>query len=74
MTGNAQAEDGNGGLVDVREAGRYLACSPWTVRKKIYSGEIIGVKVGTKLCVERAELDRYIRKHRTSSPVRGGEC
>jgi excisionase family DNA binding protein len=52
-------------LLNMREAGEALACSPWTVRRKIYRGEIPGVKVGTRLCVERVALEDFIREHRT---------
>ncbi len=52
-------------LLGMRSAGEYLDCSPWTVRKRIYSGAITGVKIGAKLCVEKAELDRFIERNRT---------
>ena len=63
---NWEPERQTGGLLDINGASKYIACSKWTIRKKVYSGEIVGVKGGTKLCVERAELERYIREHRTN--------
>jgi excisionase family DNA binding protein len=52
-------------LLGMKEAGESLSCSPWTIRKLIYSGQLVGVKIGTRLCVERAELERFVAKHRT---------
>jgi excisionase family DNA binding protein len=52
-------------LLGMKEAGETLSCSPWTVRKMIYSGRLVGVKIGTRLCVERAELERFIAENRT---------
>jgi hypothetical protein len=46
-------------------AGRYMGHSSWWVRRKIYAGELIGVKFSGKLMAEKAELDRYIVAHRT---------
>jgi excisionase family DNA binding protein len=54
-------------LFGVKEAGLALSCSPWTIRKMIYSGRLVGVKVGSRLCVERTELERFIAVHRTRS-------
>ncbi len=52
-------------LLNMREAGEAMSCSPWTIRRKIYAGELVGVKIGTKLNIERAELERYIESNRT---------
>ena len=52
-------------LLNMREAGEAMSCSPWTIRRKIYDGEFVGVKIGVKLCVERAELERYVESNRT---------
>jgi excisionase family DNA binding protein len=52
-------------LLGMKEAGQALSCSSWTVRKMIYSGRLVGVKVGTRLCVERAELEKFIADNRT---------
>lgn len=54
------------GLLSVKNAALYLDCSPWTIRHKVYRGELMGVKVGAKLCVEKVELDRYILEHWTN--------
>lgn len=51
-------------LLDMPGAGRYLAHSPWWVRRKIYAGELGAVKFGGKLMVEKKELDRFIARHR----------
>jgi len=52
-------------LFDMPTAGRYMGHSPWWLRRKIYAGELTGVKFGGKLMIEKSELDRYISEHRT---------
>lgn len=52
-------------LLGMKEAGETLSCSPWTVRKLIYNGRLVGVKIGTRLCVEKAELERFVAENRT---------
>ena len=52
-------------LLGMRDAGQYAGLSPWTIRKRIYSGTWAGVKLGTKLLIEKAELDRAIEQGRT---------
>jgi excisionase family DNA binding protein len=66
ITGNTTGKAMQGKLLlGMNEAGEALSCSPWTVRKLIYSGRLVGVKVGTRLCVERAELERFVTQNRT---------
>jgi len=49
----------------MESAGKYLDHSPWFVRRKIYAGELAGVKFANgKLMVEKRELDRFIAEHR----------
>lgn len=52
-------------LLGMKEAAETMSCSPWTVRKLIYSGRLVGVKVGARLCVERVELERFVVGNRT---------
>jgi hypothetical protein len=53
-------------LFDMNDGGAYLGrLSPWTLRRKIYRGEIVGVKAGGRLLVEKVELDKYIARSRT---------
>jgi excisionase family DNA binding protein len=57
-------------VLKIKRAAAFLDMSPWTLRRKVYSGEIVGVKLGGRLGIERAELDKYIARCRTK---RGGE-
>lgn len=52
-------------LFDMPKEGRYVGHSAWWLRRKIYAGELTGVNFGGKLMIERSELDRFIREHRT---------
>jgi excisionase family DNA binding protein len=52
-------------LLRVHRAARYLDCSVWTLRRLVYAGQLVGVKVGSNLCVEKSQLDLYIATHRT---------
>ncbi len=48
--------------VDVREAGRLLSISPYTVRSYIRSGRIRAVKVGARVIVPVEEIHRVARE------------
>ena len=51
-------------LVDVRQAGVYLGISPWTVRQLIWRGELVPVRVGRLLRLDRRELEAFILRNR----------
>ena len=48
--------------VDVREAGRLLSISPYTVRAYIRKGYIRSVKVGARVIVPVEEIHRVARE------------
>ena len=50
-------------LVDARGAGEYTGLSEWTIRRKAYAGEILSVKIGSRLLFDLDELDRFIAEH-----------
>ena len=54
----------------VDEAAAMTGTSPWFWRRKAYDGTIGSVKLGRRLLIARAEIDRYIREG-TRPPSRG---
>lgn len=54
--------------VDVREAGRLLALSPHTIRAYIRKGRIKAVRVGRRVLVPAAELERLAREGVPAQP------
>ena len=48
--------------VDVREAARLLSLSPFTVRSYIRKGHIRAVKLGARVIVPLAEVQRLARE------------
>jgi excisionase family DNA binding protein len=51
-------------LVDVKEAARLVSLSPWTIRKYIGQGKLRIVRIGRRVLLEPAELERLIEKGR----------
>ena len=47
-------------LKSVEEAAGLLAISPWTVRGYIKTGKLKPVRLGRRVLVEEAELERFI--------------
>ena len=50
-------------LLSLRSAARYLDCPPETIRWWIKEGRFSKVKIGRRVLLLRAELDRYIDAH-----------
>jgi excisionase family DNA binding protein len=46
----------------VQEAGAMTGTSPWFWRRKAYDGTVGSVKLGRRLLIPRAEIDRFIRE------------
>jgi len=55
-------------LLDLKEAGRLLSISPWTVRSYVKAGRIIPLRIGRRVLFEEEELQRFI----TESKARSG--
>ena len=49
-------------LLPVKDAARQLGISVWTLRKKVYGGDIASVKIGAKLLVPESEMVRLVRE------------
>jgi len=59
-------------LVDLKEAGRLLSISPWTVRVYIKSGKLIPVRIGRRVLLQETELQRFVeaaKAHPVTVPV-----
>ena len=54
----------------VDEAAAMTGTSPWFWRRKAYDGTIGSVKLGRRLLIARAEIDRYILEG-TAAPLQG---
>jgi len=51
--------------VDIREAGRLMSLSPYTIRAYIKSGRLASVRVGRRVLIEPCELEILIEKGRS---------
>jgi excisionase family DNA binding protein len=49
-------------LFDVNSAARLLSISPWTVRSYIHNGRLKPVRLGRRVLLEEAELERFIAR------------
>ncbi len=49
-------------LFPVNQAAQQLGISVWTLRKKIYKGELGSVKIGAKLLISESEMNRLIQE------------
>ena len=51
-------------LYSVKEAGRYLGRSPWTIRRLISSGYLSQVRQGRRVLVDVVDMDQFIEKYK----------
>ena len=56
-------------LFSVREAGRYLSLSHWTVREMVWRGELPEVRIGRRLLVDVRDLDELIQRSKRRERV-----
>jgi len=54
-------------LIGVRQAADAVGLSHWTIRQYIREGKIQGVKIGKRILVEPAELQRLVDEGRRRS-------
>jgi excisionase family DNA binding protein len=47
----------------VAEAATMTGTSPWFWRRKAYAGTVSSVKLGTRLLIPRAEIERFIEEN-----------
>jgi len=60
-------------LLDLKEAGRLLSISPWTVRAYIKTGKINPVRLGRRVLLEESELERFVQQSRAVLTQSKGE-
>ena len=51
-------------LYSVKEAGRYLGRSPWTIRRLIRDGVLREVRQGRRVMVDLVDMDLFIEKYK----------
>ena len=51
-------------LYSVKEAGRYLGRSPWTIRRLISIGCLPEVRQGRRVMVDLVDMDQFIEKYK----------
>lgn len=49
-------------LYNVKEAGRYLGRSPWTIRRLIRDGVLREVRQGRRVMLDIVDLDQFVEK------------
>jgi excisionase family DNA binding protein len=52
-------------LFDVNSAARLWSISPWTVRSYIHNGKLKPVRLGRRVLLEEAEMERFIAQAKT---------
>lgn len=51
-------------VLDIKEAAHALSISPWTVRRYITDGKVKPVRIGRRVLLEPAELQRLVEAGR----------
>lgn len=51
-------------LYSVKEAGRYLGRSPWTIRRLIRDGCLREVRQGRRVMLDLVDMDLFIEKYK----------
>lgn len=54
-------------LLDIKAAARLLAISPWTVRLYLRQGKLRAVRIGRRVLIEPAELERFVEEAKNAS-------
>ncbi len=54
-------------LYDVNGAAQMLRISPWTIRAHIRDGKLTPVRIGRRVLLEEAELERFVAEARESA-------
>ena len=51
-------------LYNVKEAGRYLGRSPWTIRRLIREGCLREVRQGRRVMLDIVDLEQFVEKYK----------
>jgi excisionase family DNA binding protein len=52
-------------LLNVADAARLLALSPWTIRAYVRDGKLLPLRIGRRVLFEETELQRFVAQART---------
>jgi excisionase family DNA binding protein len=53
-------------LLDVKAVAKLLSLSPWTIRKMLADGRLTPVRLGRRVLVEPAEVERFVSESRAA--------
>jgi len=51
-------------LLRIESAARYLSCTTWYLRSKIWDGELPAVKLGKRWLLDRSDLDQHVEREK----------
>jgi excisionase family DNA binding protein len=51
-------------LLDIKSVARLLSLSPWTIRRLIFDGKLLPVRLGRRVLVEPVEVERFVSQAR----------
>lgn len=54
-------------LLDIPAVARALNLSPWTVRRKIAEGQLKALRIGRRVLIEPAEVERFVAAARQTT-------
>ncbi len=54
-------------LLDLKGAAALLGVSPWTLRAFVAKGQIVPVRIGRRVLLEEAEIERFIAECKQKS-------
>lgn len=60
-------------LISVSEAARLASCSTWTIRQLIANGDVVAVRAGDRLLVNRESFLEWVATPTTRVPKRNAE-
>jgi excisionase family DNA binding protein len=58
------------GLLTIDQTAEYVGLSAWTVRYWVRMGKLPSVKLGRRVLIERAELNRLVAENRQVTTAR----
>ena len=54
-------------LLTLRAAAAYLSCSLWAARTLVWNQTLPHIKIGRRVLIERADLDRFIEARKAAA-------
>ena len=56
-------------LYSVKEAGRYVGKSPWTIRRLIRDGGLREVRQGRRVMLDIVDLEQFVERYKREAPM-----